>query len=242
MRKIIIVGATSGLGRGVAELFIQNGWQVGIAGRRIQLLEEIQKLAPNQVSIQRIDVQEPNAHNDLLELVEKVGGMDYYFHVAGIGFQNEALDTKIEIQTTQTNVTGFVNLIDTAFNYMKTHQGGHIGAISSIAGTKGLGTAPAYSATKRFNYTYIQALAQLSKMTQAKVTFSDIRPGFVDTALLNSEKHYPMLMKSNYASKIIYKALIHKKRIKIIDWKYTILVALWRCIPRILWERLNIKN
>ena len=85
-------------------------------------------------------------------------------------------------------------MVDTAFIYFRKSGGGHLAVISSIAGTKGLGVAPAYSATKRFQNTYIDALEQLSYLQKLNIRFTDIRPGFVATDLLNDGKHYPLLM------------------------------------------------
>jgi short-subunit dehydrogenase len=51
-----------------------------------------------------------------------------------------------------------------------------------------------------------------------------------------------MLMKKEKVAKIIIKALKHKKRIAIIDWKFHLLVILWRLIPSCIWERISVKN
>ena len=114
--------------------------------------------------------------------------------------------------------------------------------ISSIAGTKGLGVAPAYSATKRFQNIYIDALEQLSNMQNLGIRFTDIRPGFVKTNLLNDGKHYPLLMSPDKVAQDIVKALEHKKRIVVIDWRYRLLVFGWRLIPRFIWKNLSIKT
>ncbi len=241
MKRIIIVGATSGMGREVALHYITAGCRVGIAGRRIEALKELQAKAPQSVEIEQLDVTAPDADQALLRLIQKLGGMDLFFLSSGIGSQNLQLQPDIELQTAQTNVVGFTRMVDTAFNYFKRQGGGHLAIISSIAGTKGLGSAPAYSATKRFQNTYIDALAQLSKMENCGIHFTDIRPGFVSTALLKN-KSYPMLMRPEYAAEHIIKALEKQKRVVIIDWKYDILVFFWRLIPRWLWERLPIRN
>ena len=111
--------------------------------------------------------------------------------------------------------------------------------VSSIAGTKGLGIAPSYSATKRYQSTYMQSLAQLSRMRNDNILFTDIRPGFVDTPLLRSA-NYPMKMQADYVAKKLYKAVLCKKRVAIIDWRYSLLVFFWKLIPTFLWERLKI--
>ena len=168
--------------------------------------------------------------------------MDMYFHSSGIGYQNTRLDADIELNTLETNGTGFTRLVGTAFRYFKEKGRGHIAVISSIAGTKGLGVAPAYSATKRFQNTYIDALEQLAGMQKLNIRFTDIRPVFVATSLLNDGKNYPMLMKTPYAAKLIVKAVRKHKRVAIIDWKYSILVFFWKLIPRCIWKRMKVKN
>lgn len=241
MKRAIIIGATSGIGQKVADLFLQQGWRIGIAGRREEALKQMQKTAPAQIEIEKIDITKEDAVIHLHNLIERLGGMDLFFLSSGIGFQNRDLNPEVELNTAHTNVEGFIRMTTFAFNYFKTKKKGHIAVISSIAGTKGLGVAPAYSATKRFQNTYIDALAQLSKIQRLKICFTDIRPGFVSTDLLKSGK-YPMLMETDLVARKIFKALIHKKRIIIIDWRYQILVFFWRMIPLWIWERLPIKN
>ena len=131
--------------------------------------------------------------------------------------------------------------MDTAFDYFRRQGGGHLAAISSIAGTKGLGAAAAYSASKRYQNTYLDALAQLSRMQRLDIRITDIRPGFVDTPLLREGK-YPMLMKADRVAQHIIKALREKRRVVVIDGRYRVVVFFWRMIPRWLWERLPITN
>ena len=174
-------------------------------------------------------------------LIEEMGGMDLYFHSSGYGKQNLDLDLPIESQTVLTNSYGFVQMVVTAFNYFKKEKrSGRIAVISSVAGTKGLGAAPSYSATKRFDWTYIEALAQLAHMQKLDIKFTDIRPGFVATDFIAGDS-YPMTMPTDYVVKHILKAVRKGKRKAVIDWKYRILCFNWRHIPSFLWERLNIK-
>lgn len=241
MKRAIIIGATSGIGEEVAKLLVQQGWHIGIAGRREEALEKLQATAPGQIVIQRLDVTDPDAPTLLETFIRKLGGMDLFFLSSGIGSQNPDLKPEIELNTTRTNVEGFTRMVTSAFNYFKTRGEGHIAAISSIAGTKGSGIAPAYSATKRFQNTYIEALAQLSRMQHLNIHFTDIRPGFVATDLLKSGK-FPMLMQANQVAKSIVRALNRKERVIVIDGRYRVVVFFWRMIPRWLWERLPIKN
>lgn len=241
MKNIVIVGATSGIGFETAELFLKNGYSVGTAGRRTELLEPLAAKYPGQCRIKSIDINDDDAADKLTELIEELGGMEIYLHVSGIGYNNPKLSAGKEIDTVKTNGVGFTRMVTAAYRYFESHRGGHIAVISSIAGVKGLGSAPAYSATKRFQNIYIDALSQLSRMNKADIIFTDIRPGFVDTALLRNGV-YPMLMKSGFVAGKIYEAIISKRRRIVIDWRYRLMVFGWKCIPEWLWERLTIKT
>ncbi len=241
MKKVIIIGATSGIGEEIAKIYIAQGWQVGIAGRREEALTTLAATAPTQVKTQVIDVTSADAPEQLQSLIEKLGGMDLFLLSSGIGSQNVKLEPEIELNTARTNVEGFIRMVTAAYRFFKEQGSGHLAVISSVAGTKGLGSAPAYSATKRFQNTYIDALAQLARMERLSIQFTDIRPGFVATALLKNRK-YPLLMRADSTAQHIVQALTNKKRVAIIDTRYAILVFFWQLIPRWLWERLPIRN
>ena len=281
-KKAIVMGATSGIGMEVASLLAQRGWQVGIAGRRIDRLEEVkrntnqiisQKTKVSQkgnisegvkasrgeiICYQQIDVTSADAPTLLQKLIEKLGGMDLYFHSSGIGWQNNSLDFEKEMKTVETNGLGFVRMVDTAFNwFVQQNQGQEpgqgqrqgkdrscetyrIACITSIAGTKGLGAAPAYSATKRFQNHYLECLTQQAHMRHLPIAITDIRPGFVKTDLI-AGSNYPLQLTPQEVAQQIVNAIERGKAVKTIDWKYSILVSLWRMIPRWIWTRLTIK-
>ena len=241
-KKVIIIGATSGIGREVALVYIAQGWTVGVAGRREAELEALRAMAPKQVFTQVIDVTKDDATERLHTLINKVGGMDLFLLSSGIGKQNYTLETEIELATAATNVEGFIRMTNAAYHYFEKQGHGHLAVISSIAGTKGLGAAAAYSATKGFQHMYIDALDQLSRMQKLNISFTDIRPGFVATPLLKSSKRYPMLMHAPIVALDIVDALKRKKRVAIIDWRFRLLVGFWRLIPKWIWLRLPVKN
>lgn len=242
MKKAIIIGATSGMGRGIALGLLAEGYAIGVCGRRKEALDEIKAMSPDRVFTKVIDVTKDEAPSLLMELISEMGGMDLYFHSSGYGKQNMDLAMDIERQTVLTNSYGFVQMVITAFNYFKkVKRSGRIAVISSVAGTKGLGAAPSYSATKRFDWTYIEALAQLAHIQKLDIRFTDIRPGFVATDFIAGDS-YPMEMHTDYVVRHILKAVRNGKRKVIIDWKYRILCFFWRHIPSFLWERLNIHN
>lgn len=242
MKRAIVIGASSGIGREVAKLLLADGWLVGIAARREDLLMEVKAINPGMIEVMRIDVTAADAQERLLELAKRLGGVNLFVYCSGIGKQNPELDTGLELTTVDVNVKGFTAMIGTIFNYMAENLGGDIAVISSIAGTKGLGVAPSYSATKAFQNTYIQALEQLSNMRRLHIRFTDIRPGFVDTDLLSGSGRYPMLMQKEAVAREMLRAVYAHRHVYVIDWRYRLLVFAWRLMPRWLWRRMNIRN
>ncbi|MDR3260322.1 MAG: SDR family NAD(P)-dependent oxidoreductase [Tannerella sp.] len=242
MNYAIIIGATSGLGLEVAKKLLAEGWRIGVAGRREHELKALQASAPERVSVQTLDVTQEDAPERLRQLIAQTGGMDLFFLSSGTGKQNRELQPDIELRTVETNALGFTRMVTAAFHYFREQNSGHLAVISSIAGTKGLGVAPSYSATKRFQNAYIEALAQLARMEKRNIRFTDIRPGFVATALLDDAKKYPMLMKPERVAAQIVRALNRRKRVAIIDGRYALLVFFWRLIPSWLWVRMNIRT
>lgn len=234
-KRAIIIGASSGIGLEVAKLLIEQGWIVGVAARRVELLQEI-----GAVAIERIDVTADDATEGLRRLITKLGGMDLFFYASGIGKQNRELTADIELATVQTNGMGFIRMIGEAYRYFVEQGYGHIAAITSIAGTKGLGPAPSYSATKAMQNVYLQALEQQAHARGLDIRFTDIRPGFVDTALLSGNFHYPMMLKTEKVAKEIIYAINHCQHIRVIDWRYRMLTAVWRRIPLWIWRRLTL--
>ena len=241
-RRAIIMGATSGIGLEVAKVLAGKGWLVGIASRRQELLQQIQRKHLNIVATEQIDVTREDAAERLQTLIGKTGGMDLYFHSSGIGYQNTELDMELELATVETNAVGMTRMVGAAFHYFEEHpeEKGQIAVISSIAGTKGLGAAPAYSATKRFVNHYLECLTQLCHIRHINhISIHDIRPGFVRTPLI-SGSNYPMQLDAAKVAKQIVKGLERGRSIITIDWRYRLLVFFWRLIPRWLWVRMRI--
>ena len=139
-----------------------------------------------------------------------------------------------------TNAVGFTRMIGTAYRYFAQQGEGHIAAITSIAGTKGLGPAPAYSATKALQATYLQALEQQSRQRNLAICFTDIRPGFVDTALLSGTFKYPMLMKPDAVARSIVHSIYNKRHVRVIDARYRVMTFFWRLIPNWIWRRMRL--
>lgn len=224
----------------VARLLLADGWQLGVAARREAPLQQLKATAPDRVEVMTIDVTQLDAGERLQALISQLGGMDLYFHASGIGKQNRTLEADIELRTVDTNAVGFTRMIGTAFRYFAKQGKGHIAAITSIAGTKGLGPAPAYSATKALQATYLQALEQQAHQRRLNIRFTDIRPGFVDTALLNGTFKYPMLMKPEAVARDIVSSILRQRHVRVIDARYRVMTFFWRLIPNCIWRRIKL--
>lgn len=246
INSIIIIGATSGIGRAVAESFARDGVRVGIAGRREEQLCELQeRYGSEHVAFRVMDVTREDAADRLVELCEEVGTPDVLLYASGIGRQNPELEEVIELRTVETNCAGMVRIVDGFINWVKHNPAynnkhrAHVAVISSVAGTMGMGSAPAYSATKSMQSAYLVALAQHIRMHNLPISVGDIRPGFVATEILNPEKHYPMMMTVKAAANHVTRSLQKRKRITTFDWRFKLITAFWRTIPRVVWERMT---
>lgn len=238
--KIIILGATSGLGRGTAALFAQAGHQVGIAGRRMERLQESAEMYPNQMIYSEMDVTDPNIETKLSAMIEKLGGLDLFLYSSGVGKENFDLDYGIESWTNDVNINGFTKMICFVYNYFRLQGSGHLAVISSIAGFRGIGGSSSYSASKAYQRIYFEAIAQGSKSKNKNISYTTIIPGFVDTEII-AGRTYPLTLSCDKASKIIFNGLVRRKRYIYVDGKWRFIAIFMRIIPNWLWERMPIK-
>ena len=237
------MGATSGIGYEVAKLLARRGWEVGVAGRREDILVKMVAETNGIVAYEVIDITKPEAVDGMRKLIEKLGGIDMYFHSSGIGYQNIELDADKELRTIETNCLGMARLVGEAFRYFEQHPEieGHIAVISSIARTKGLGAAPAYSASKRFTSHYLESLCQLTTIKGIRnIHISDIRPGFVKTPMIEGS-NFPMQLDVRKVAVSIVNGLERRKPVITVNWFYRLLDFFWQMTPRFMWIRMKIK-
>lgn len=243
MKRIVIIGASSGIGKKIATDFAKAGWGVAVAARREEKLKELVKEYPQAIVEMPIDVTAGDAAERFYDLIQKNGGMDVLLFASGVGFTNPELKPGIDDNILEVNVKGFTRIINAAYVYYKNTANltkRRIAAITSIAGTKGLGIAPTYSASKRYQQNYLQAIDQLAHIQHVNVGITDIRPGFIRTDLLDPNKAYPLTMAVDYAAPLIEKAILRGSRVATIDLRWSIIDKLWRLIPNCLWSKLQI--
>ena len=238
MKNAIIVGATSGIGRGLARILVTQGYKVGITGRRAELLDELKSENPNLYFTSCFDITDTEIiAAKLTALTEALGGLSLLVISAGTGDLNETLDFAIEKRTIDTNITGFTYTVDWAFNYFRNRNPGQIVAITSIAGVRGGRLAPAYNATKAYQINYLEGLRQKAKQLKAPIYITDIRPGFVDTAMAKGPGQFWVASVEKAAGQI-FNAIKAKKRIAYITKRWYLIAAIVKLIPRQIYDRI----
>ena len=241
MKKIIIIGATSGIGYELANLYIQNGDQVGASGRRVHLLDKLQQQFPSQVVTEPFDVMGLENIPHLESLIRKLGGLDILIYNSGVGNISDTLDWTIDRQTTYTNVNGFIEIVNYVFNYFVKQGSGQIAATSSVAAVRGSSHAPAYNASKAFMSTYMEGLHFKSlrlkrKNPQINITITDIQPGFVNTKMAQGKALF-WEASVEKASTQIFKAIKNKKRKVFITRRWALIAWVLKWTPYVIYRR-----
>ncbi len=237
IKKAIVIGATSGIGRGISQVLVKQNYLVGITGRRSNLLEALKSENPSQYITSTFDISETKSINQKLEeLTKQLGGLDLLIVSAGTGKILEKLEFENEKNTIDVNVLGFTAICDWAYNYFESQKYGHLVGISSIAGLRGARYAPAYNATKSFQMKYLEGLRQKAKNKKLDITITDIQPGFVDTAMAQGNGVF-WVASVEKAAKQIVNAINKKKRIAYITKRWRFLAILFKIVPNWFYER-----
>lgn len=231
MKKAIIIGATSGIGKAVAEILLQEGYLVGVTGRREDLFPAMQQQFTGRIFCKKMDVQELSTLTSICnELVNQMGGLDLLVISAGIGEGNKQLDFEIENDVIKTNIQGFTCIADWGITFFKKQGYGHLVNISSIAGIRGNGIAPSYNATKAYQINYLEGLRINVKDYGSSITITDVRPGFVDTAMAKGKGLFWVASVQKAAEQIL-EAIRQKKQVVYITKRWRLIALFLRIIP-----------
>lgn len=237
MKKVVIIGATSGIGLELARLFARDNWLVGATGRRSELLDSLQHEFPGSVITECFDVTGNDNIMHLQKLISSMGGMDLLIYNSGYGDVSESLDWKIDKQTTLTNVNGFVEITNHAFNYFVKLGHGQIAGISSIASNTGGSYAPAYNASKAYMSTYLQGLHAKTFRDKLDIAITDIQPGFVKTKMAKGHGQF-WVAPVEKAARQIYDAIRAKKAKAYVTKRWWLIAKLLRLIPYSILKRI----
>jgi short-subunit dehydrogenase len=231
VRNAIVVGASSGIGRELAAVLSENGYAVGLTGRRLDLLEEVKAGLSTPAFTKQMDVSDPvRAMEQLEELIEEMGGLDLIVISAGTGFLNRDLRWEWEEETVCVNVLGFVALANVAFRHFEKAGGGHLAGISSLAALRGNRIAPAYNASKAFISNYMEGLRFRAAAAGLPIVVTDIRPGFVDTAMAKGPGLFWVASPRKAALQIMDAIRRRKKRVYVTR-RWVLIAMLMKILP-----------
>lgn len=232
MKTAIVFGATSGIGKTLTELLVKDDYKVAITGRRLEMLEELKSSYPDQILVKQNDIQQVDEVESVFnEIVEEFGTIDLVVQSSGVGFVNPKLNWDLNEQTINTNVLGVTKLYTLAYNLFKKQGHGHLVGITSIASIRGNRAAPDYFASKAYQKAYLESLYIKTKsITSKQVFITDIRPGFVDTAMALGDGLFWMAPLEK-ATKQIYSAIKRKKRVAYISKRWAIIAFVLKIVP-----------
>jgi short-subunit dehydrogenase len=230
-KNVIIIGASSGIGKELAKVFSENGFTLGLTARRLELLSQIAKELPGSSFVKHMDVSNTNeAIKAIEQLIEEMGGVQTIVINAGIGFINPDLDWEKEKNTIDVNVAGFTAMATTAMKHFIKQGFGHLVGISSISAIRGSSHAPAYSASKAFMSHYLEGLRLITLKKKIPVTITDIQPGFVDTAMAKGDKLF-WVATPRTAALQIFEAIEKKKTHAYITKRWRLIAWLLKLTP-----------
>ena len=236
--NIVIIGATSGIGKALFEKYASGDNRICIVGRRANLLEELSRKYPSKTISAKADITNLEEIDRAINALHKeMEHIDLAIVCSGTGDINATLDYNVERPTIDTNVVGWTFVIDMLYHIFEQQGCGHLVAITSTGGLRGEPMAPAYSATKAYQINYIEALRKKAFKNGWHIIVTDIRPGLVDTAMAKGEELFWLMPVEKVANQII--AAIRKKKSKAyVTKRWHILAIINKILPYCLYKRM----
>ena len=237
-QTIIIIGATSGIGRVLFEKYSADGNRIGIVGRRTHLLDELRQEYPGTTITATADITKQDEIKRAIDALRtELNHIDLAIVCSGTGDINTMLDYTVERPTIDTNIVGWTFVIDTFYHIFEQQGHGHLVAITSAGGLRGEPMAPAYSASKAYQINYMEALRKKAYKSGNHIHVTDIRPGLVNTAMAKGEGLFWVMPVEKVASQII--TAIRKQMSRAyVTKRWHMLVIINKNLPYALYKRL----
>lgn len=236
MQKMILIGASSGIGKSLAIELSRRGHTLGLLARREELLRELQQQLPTKTYIARADAADTiGMRNAIAAMAEEMGGVDCVIYNAGIGESSGKWEKENYMH--QVNMIGFAAVANWAFNYFSENkQRGQIVGVSSVAGTRGMRHAIGYSATKAFMWNYMEGQRHKAIAEKLPITITDIRPGFIDTPMTAGQKGMFWVQSAERAALQIADAIENKRQVVYVTKRWWLMSKLMRVVPDFIWH------
>ena len=231
-KKIWITGASSGIGKAVAEKFANEGWKVAVSARRKEILD---KMANHQnIFSYALDVTNSEELNKVfLKIIEDFGDINICIFSSGTYDPKNEQSINIEKIKNVMNVNflGVVSSVKAVENYFKEKKSGQISIVSSIAGYRGLPNSSGYGPSKAALTNFAESIYFDFKKFNVRV--SVISPGFIKTPLTDkNDFKMPFLKSPIYAADKIYKGLTKNNSFEIhFPKSLTLILKFLRIIP-----------
>lgn len=239
MKKAIVIGASSGIGKALAVVLAKHGYEVGLMARRTELLEDLKNEILTKTYVGHIDLSKvPNAIEKLRNMIQTMQGVDLVVISSGTGFLNPELDWSKEQQTLDVNVYGFSALAGEAYKSFVEQGYGHLVGISSIGALRGNPIAPAYNASKAFMSNYLEGLRKKAFQDKVPIDITDIKPGFVDTDMAKGEGKF-WVATAQQAAEQIYSAIQQQKKHAYITHRWRLIGWALKLMPTWLYQRIG---
>lgn len=229
MKKSIVIGGSSGIGKALVEVLLHHNYIVGLSGVERDDLSDLQKQFHQQLTIRYIDCSRKNCSHEIEELVQQLGGLDLMVFTAGIGHL-KGLGFEAINRANQVNVLGFTEVADWACNYFEQQGAGHFVAISSIAGLFGFRESAGYTAAKAYQINFLEALRQKAHKSSNPVYVTDIRSGFVDTDISKDLKRF-WVATPEKAARQIFSAIKRKSGVSYVTKRWRLMAIIVKLIP-----------
>lgn len=236
-KKAIVVGASSGIGKAIAQRLALEGYEVGLMSRRISLLEDLQKEINVKSFIQFVDVTcDIEAKKAFESLVQKMGRVDLVVVNAGVFHENTAFKWEKEKSTIEVNVLGFAAMAHSAMEYFLTQGHGHLVGISSISAIRGEGSTPSYNASKAFVSNFLEGLRLKGFKAKKNIWVTDIQPGWVETDMTKGCETFWMAS-AEKAARQIYDAIKTRRARAYITHRWRLYAWLLKLSPNWFYQR-----
>ena len=231
-KKIWVTGASSGIGKAVAEKFAKEGWKVAVSARRKELLDEMSK-NENIFSFPLDVTGFENCKDTFEKILQKFGSIDICFLCSGTydPKKEQEMDLEQNKFVMDVNYFGTLNCVKAVEKYFKDKRNGHISIVSSIAGYRGLPNSSGYGPSKAALTNFAESI--YFDFKKFNVDVSVISPGFIKTPLTEkNEFSMPFLETPEFAAKRIYDGLLKNKSFEIHFPKpLTLLLKFFRILP-----------
>lgn len=229
MKKALVIGGSSGIGKALVRKLLEENYTVGLSGIERDDLSELTKKY-SSLFIKYIDCSVENCSLEIKQFINDLGGVDIIINSAGIGHLNNRPGFLVENNANKVNVLGFTEIADWSYRYFEERKQGHFVAITSMAGLIGFRSTPAYTAGKGYQKNYMEALRQRANKSSDPVYVTDIRAGFVDTDFSKDLKTFWVCTPEKAADQI-YRAIKKKKSLSYVTKRWRILAVIVAMIP-----------